>query len=644
MKANTFFRLMAVPTLLVGGMMTVGCTDSNYDLGNIDKTVAIGSEQGIALPGNNSTKELKLKDFFSLPENGVIKVDETTGEYVFSESASPDATNILIEQVEMSKESESEDDYNYDFAEIFNDILGARGANKAPASDEGFREIKHFSFYGDVPEAIKTLKEARFNSTIDITLDFSQDLQDNINELKKMVVYVPTYFMLGVDVYQVKKDGSAETKYPENVFDASTNTMTLTSFASNQRGVHVVIALKGVFFNTANERDQKDKYFLKMDENGISMEGGVFMQALYEDAASARGNRVAANKDLKIDCTTKVGDITIEGGKGNFKPDIDFQDGLGNFSIGELPDFLDDDEVKLKVKNPRIVLNISNDINLYGLITDPFIVANYKDGSQKKVAIQPFKINRHDNNETSQETSTTTTVVVVNDEASLGDINNDYDYSSTVTSNENLTELLEDINDIENISFECSATTDDSEEGDVELGYEYTIQPEFEFFAPLEFEAGSTIVYSDTISGWHDDLEKLSFTKDTYVEMTADVSNQLPMNLIAEVIPVEVYADGTLHKMTADQFTVTVWTGDDEALGQNLIFAGTASSPRVTKLHVRLTQKDDNALSRIDGIIYRANGVTPDDNLSEAIKETSHLKLENVGIFLKGKVVTDLDD
>lgn len=642
MKANTIFKLMAAPMLLVGGMMMVGCTDSNYDLGNLDKTVAFGSEQGIALPGNNSTKELKLKDLFSLPENGVIKVDETTGEYVFSESASPDATNILIEQVEMSKESESSDDYNYDFAEIFNDILGARGANKAPASDEGFREIKHFSFNGDVPEAIKKLDEARFSSTIDITLDFSQDLQDNINELKKMVVYVPTYFMLGVDVYQVKKDGSAETKYPQEVFDESTNTMTLTSFASNQRGVHVIIALKGVKFNTENERDQKDNYFLKMDNNGISMEGGVFMQALYEDAASARGNRAPAAKNLAIGCTTKVGDITIEGGKGNFKPKLDFQDGLGKFSIGELPGFLDDDEVKLKVKNPRIVLNISNDINLYGLITEPFIVANYKDGSQKKVGIQPFKINRHDNVESNPESSTTTTIVVVNDEASLGDINADFDYSSTVTSNEDLTELLEDITNIENISFECSATTDDSEEGNVELGYEYTIQPEFEFYAPLEFEAGSTIVYSDTISGWHDDLEKLSFTKDSYVEMTADVSNQLPMNLKTEVFPVERHADGTLHKMSADQFVVTVWTGDDES--QNLIFAGSSASPRVTKLHVRLTQKDDNALSRIDGIIYRANGVTPQETISEAIKETSHLKLENIGLFLKGKVVKDLDD
>lgn len=642
MKANTIFKLMAAPMLLVGGMMMVGCTDSNYDLGNLDKTVAFGSEQGIALPGNNSTKELKLKDLFSLPEGGVIKVDETTGEYIFSESASPEATNIMIEQVEMSKESESADDYNYNFAEIFDDIFSARGAKKAPASDEGFREIKHFSFYGDVPEAIKKLAEARFNSTIDITLDFSQDLQDNINDLKKMVVYVPTYFILGVDVYQVKKDGSAETKYPENVFDAKTNTMTLTSFASNQRGVHVIIALKGVKFNTKNERDQKDKYFLNMDSKGISMEGGVFMQALYEDAASARGNRAPAAKNLAIGCTTKVGDITIEGGKGNFKPDLDFQDGLGKFSIGELPGFLDDDEVKLKVKNPRIVLNISNDINLYGLITEPFIVANYKDGSTKKVGIQPFKINRHENNETTQETSTTTTIVVVNDEASLGDINADFDYSSTVTSNENLTELLEDITAIENISFECSATTDDNEEGNVDLGYEYTIQPEFEFYAPLEFEAGSTIVYSDTISGWHDDLEKLSFTKDSYVEMTADVSNQLPMNLKTEVFPVERHADGTLHKMSADQFVVTVWTGDDES--QNLIFAGSSASPRVTKLHVRLTQKDDNALSRIDGIIYRANGVTPQETISEAIKETSHLKLENIGLFLKGKVVKDLDD
>ena len=218
----------------------------------------------------------------------------------------------------------------------------------------------------------------------------------DINELKELVVYVPTYFILGLDVYQVMKDDSDGTKYPESVFDASTNTMTLTTFSSNQKGVHVIIALKGVFFNTENERDQKNDYFLKMDEKGISMEGGVQMKAVYEISASARGNRAPANKDLRIDCKTKVGDITIEGGKGNFKPDIDLKDGFGNFSIGELPDFLDDEEVKLKVKNPRIVLNISNDINLYGLVSESFIVAKMKDGSEKKVAVQPFKIKRHE--------------------------------------------------------------------------------------------------------------------------------------------------------------------------------------------------------------------------------------------------------
>ncbi len=643
MKTSTFLKLMAAPTLLVGGMMIVGCTDSNYDLGNLDKTVAFGSEQGIALPGNNSTKELKLKDLFSLPENGAIKVDETTGEYYFNESATPDATSVSIEQVEMSKESESSDDYDYNFADIFSDILSARSVKAAPASDEGFREIKHFSFNGATPEAIKKLKEAHFNSTIDITLDFSQDLQDNINELKKLVVNVPTYFILDVDVAMVKKDLS-ETAYPKDVFDATTNTMTLTTFASNQKGVHVVIALQGVYFNRPNERDQSYGYFLQMDVDNIIMEGGVNMQAIYEDAAGARGNRAPADKNLSIGCTTKVGDITINGGVGNFKPDIDLQDGMGQFSIGELPDFLDDDDVKLKVKNPRILLNISNDINLYGLITDPFIVAKMKDGSKKRVAIQPFKINRHENIETNQDASTTTTVVVVNDVTSLEDIDADFDYCSTVTSNENLTELLEDITDIESIEFECSATTDENEEGSVELGYEYTIQPEFDFTAPLEFEAGSTIVYKDTISGWHDDLEDLKFTKDTYVEMTADVSNQLPMNLIVAVTPVKLSADGKLEAMRADEFAVKVWTGDDESLGQNLIFAGTTANPRVTKLHIQLKQNNDDALSQIEGIIYRANGVTPQDNLSESIKESSHLKLENIELFLKGKVVKDLDD
>jgi hypothetical protein len=46
----------------MGAMMLTGCQDNNYDLGNLDKNIAIGSEAGLALPGDNSTRNIVLDD------------------------------------------------------------------------------------------------------------------------------------------------------------------------------------------------------------------------------------------------------------------------------------------------------------------------------------------------------------------------------------------------------------------------------------------------------------------------------------------------------------------------------------------------------------------------------------------------------
>ena len=259
---------------------------------------------------------------------------------------------------------------------------------------------------------------------------------------------------------------------------------------------------------------------------------------------------------------------------------------------------------------------------------------------EKTVNIASFNIKSHDNKSTNE--NTTTTIVIANDEESVEDINIEYDYSSTVTSKIDITDLIENIADIDSIAFDCNATTNEKETGEIDLGYEYSLQPDFEFIAPLEFDAGSTITYGDTINGWHNDLEDLRLAKDSYVELSTTVVNQLPMDLIVNVSAVELLADGNLHRMSSDMFDIKVWTGDDET--KNLILGGASNNPKNTNLHIRMKQIDKDAFSRLDGIIFKAKAITPAGQSSETIKETSNLKLDNIAIFLKGRVILDLDN
>ena len=66
----------------MGAMMLTGCQDNNYDLGNLDKNIAIGSEAGLALPGDNSTRNIVLDDLLDISSSDVIATDNE-GNYVF---------------------------------------------------------------------------------------------------------------------------------------------------------------------------------------------------------------------------------------------------------------------------------------------------------------------------------------------------------------------------------------------------------------------------------------------------------------------------------------------------------------------------------------------------------------------------------
>ena len=82
MKKKQKNPIILLSLLLLGGMTLGSCMDDNYDLGDIDGTVAFGSDEGITLPGNNSTAEIMLSDILDIDESDCITTLEN-GDYVF---------------------------------------------------------------------------------------------------------------------------------------------------------------------------------------------------------------------------------------------------------------------------------------------------------------------------------------------------------------------------------------------------------------------------------------------------------------------------------------------------------------------------------------------------------------------------------
>ena len=87
-------------------------------------------------------------------------------------------------------------------------------------------------------------------------------------------------------------------------------------------------------------------------------------------------------------------DITLMEATGYFDPSIEIND-MGNINIGnDVPDFLKDDEVFIKLANPCITLNVTNTIDAKGII-DGQMIATYDDKSKKTVNINGIIVKPH---------------------------------------------------------------------------------------------------------------------------------------------------------------------------------------------------------------------------------------------------------
>ena len=609
--------------MVAGGLALTGCTDSNYDLGNLDKTIAIGSEAGLSLPGNNSTKEIALSDLFDISESDVISTDND-GNYVFTQGADEDdvdAAHPSVDEINFTK-TDSENDFIYDLTSI----LGAARGASSQAQRESIREIYNFDFDSDHEPAVVRLARARLLSGLTVHLDFSADLRNDVEHIQKLTIDLPSF--IDIDVESV---GASSTF----TFDRAINLLTFTQLKAG--GIDLKVKLNGLNFNTIDENG----YYLKFDTDSIHMHGGVLLNVDFNEVAAARARGNAPAPNYFINCFSQIEDITLTGGAGNFKPTIDLADGIGSFSIGELPDFLKDEEVKLHVHNPKVKLNISSNINLRGKIENGCIVARNKAGEViHKVNVAPFYIKPHTG---SIDNETTTTIIIgdTNDDSGNSSDDTEYDQTVIVTTGDDggsLSDLISDIQNTGDITFDCTATGDDDDEGDIELGTEYTIQPSYEFYAPLAFDEGSVIVYRDSLKGWHDDLEDLQLTDGSYVELTADVINRLPLDMTIGVNAIELAGTDTWKTMGNDQIGIDI---------NGTIKAGSVSNPVTSKITIKLSQTNRSAFSRIDGITFRARANTPSESQFQGLtlnERTQKLRLENIGITLHGKVIKNLDD
>lgn len=584
---------LLLASLLVGGFLVTGCTNSDYDFNEIDATMGFGGD-GLELPAS-STMDIPLKDVLDLEENGSVKLDED-GNYLFQLTGSGSSeANPKIEPIRLEGRS-----YN---ANIPISLSASAKATRSLTASSGIPEVKEKMFeYHGVDKSVKSLTKANMKPvTMKLTLGFS-GISSVISKIKKATLTLPGYLSLN----RVVGDGNGmpiPTSSRIDIADISTSRDMVLTITSNE-----------LLFS------EQDAYgTLSIAEDGkIDMDG--YFGLKIDDFELKTGTSSTAN--MSIAAKVKVEDIELTSATGIFDPEVNFGT-LGEVDVTGVPDFLSDDNVVADLANPQILLTINNEMNVAATVKAT-VTATKSGHTTATVQLPEMYIEKNS-------VSPTTQICICREKtagltAQYGEKN--------VYAVSNLSTLINKIPDHVSIG-NVEARADQSQEATVEFGKPYHITPGYKVYAPLAFGKDAVIEYSDQFDGWNDDIDDLELSENTYVRLTADAISKVPAALILEATPL-----GVGGADISNLIDVNIKKGE--------VSASTDGETAVTSpLEVEIREKVKGGLKQLDGLSYKVqgkathNGTTVEGITLNANKHT--LKLNNIKVKLVGKIIGDFN-
>ena len=583
---------LLLASLLVGGFLVTGCTNSDYDFNEIDATMGFGGD-GLELPAS-STMDIPLKDVLDLEENGSVKLDDE-GNYLFQLTGSGSSeANPKIEPIRLEGRS-----YN---ANIPISLSASAKATRSLTASSVIPEVKEKMFeYHGVDKSVKSLTKANMKPvTMKLTLGFS-GISSVISKIKKATLTLPGYLSLN----RVVGDGNdmpIPTSSRIDIADISTSRDMVLTITSNE-----------LLFS------EQDAYgTLSIAEDGkIDMDGYFGLKI---DDFELTGTPSTAN--MSIAAKVEVENIELTSATGVFDPEVNFGT-LGEVDVTGVPDFLSDDNVVADLANPQILLTINNEMNVAATVKAT-VTATKSGQTTATVQLPEMYIEKNS-------VSPTTQICICREKtpeltAQYGEKN--------VYAVSNLSTLINKIPDHVSIG-NVEARADQSKEATVEFGKPYHITPSYEVYAPLAFGKDAVIEYSDQFDGWNDDIDDLELSENTYVRLTADAISKVPAALILEATPL-----GVGGADISNLIEVNIKKGE--------VSASTDGETAVTSpLEVEIREKVKGGLKQLDGLSYKVqgkathNGTTVEGITLNANKHT--LKLNNIKVKLVGKIIGDFN-
>lgn len=572
--------------LLSFPLWTVSCVDNKYDLDkDIDMTINVGGEH-LTIPAGSSDTAY-LSKIIEVEEGDILQPDATTRVYHLTKKDDIDVKPTTVKEVTIDETTT-----NLSSTEIVNATSVTDEEVLAPVTTSGDFEAKS----NNIDEALKELGVLYAKTPVDLSLriDFTKTGNLSFTQVKanKLKIVFPDYIVFkdeeGIQGNELILDGQV--------------------LSENGTPYNRTLKVEGYKFSENPGSGEKPVNGTLTIDGEISMEGEVVTSG------------VSGTGTLSLVPKTVLREMTASSVTGVIQPEIKAE--TTNIELNDLPDFLKDEETRMDITNPVILLRAENQLETsveVDAVLTPMKGNAQIDGKEVKVGSGYGK----------------TPVVLASGKNVIALSRTGECTIEGVTSNvkvEDINNLLETIPD--DIEVDLQPVVRNEGYYTAELGRAYEMPSSYEVDVPLSFEQNLNIVYNDSVQDLNKDLNDLDkvILKKANVLLTVD--NAIPLKLQlkpANVLIKDVYG----NELTAVKKTI-------EEDKQYVTESTDGEKPVTSELVLNLTSEDTAFLSKIDRICFKLTAV-PGSATGVPLKDTQWLKVTSIKLSVPGGVNVDLN-
>ena len=568
--------------LLSFPLWTVSCVDNKYDLDKaIDMTINVGGEH-LTIPAGSSDTAY-LSKIIEVEEGDILQPDAATRVYHLTKRDDIDVDPTTVKEVTISSAN----------TDLKQELVGSDDGGSGSKTTELDVKNNLRAEASDIDEALIELGALGAKTPTSLTLAFEFLNTGNLTfgsvTAKNLEIQLPDFLMF--------EKGEVE--------EGNKLILNNEELKNAQKVLHVI---GYQFGGKAGEGEIPDK------NRTITINGLVTMQG----QVVTSGINGSGSLTMTLDVTLE--EMTANSVTGVIQPEIKAE--TTNIELNDLPDFLKDEETRMDITNPVILLRAENQLETpveVDAVLTPMKGNAQIDGKEVKVGSGYGK----------------TPVVLASGKNVIALSRTGECTIEGVTSNvkvEDINDLLETIPD--DIEVDLQPVVRNEGYYTAELGRAYEMPSSYEVDVPLSFEQNLNIVYNDSVQDLNKDLNDLDkvILKKANVLLTVDNAIPLKLQLKPEnVLIKDVYG----NELTAVKKTI-------EEDKQYVTESTDGEKPVTSELVLNLTSEDTAFLSKIDRICFKLTAV-PGSATGVPLKDTQWLKVTSIKLSVPGGVNVDLN-